>query len=374
MDNNKLLKINNLITKFEYQLLTISGFLCGLLILFITNKYFIKSEMYYLLFFFGVVVSFFGFVLEYFIKTYKRRSFEKAFSYFLHDLSRDYKQTKNLSLSLINVSNSNVYRGIDKDVKQIANRVSWGDSFENSLKALNFSLDSDILNHTLILFNNLKDTNLSLDIIFLKISKDINLFREDKQKKKYFTHLFNLSIVFFVVFIFVLLYLDILIGSKFLWYNYLDSMTWIFFDIFIFYILIVIFFFTAFVVNNIRGNRFGGYLKYIAVFFIIIIFLFQIVIPKPEAQEVLISTINYMELKELDYFYLENIISIQSLSSKFISYNSDINIVYFRPLDENLCKNNSCLEYTVLLEDASFFNFELVKINDYIVVYYEYNN
>ncbi|MDD3178320.1 MAG: hypothetical protein PHR26_02265 [Candidatus ainarchaeum sp.] len=373
MDKKKFLKINTFILKNEYQLLTLSGFLSGLLILFITNKFFFKSELYYLLFFFGIIVSFFGFVLEYFIKKYKTKSLEKVFSYFLSDLSRDYKKTKNLSLSLINISNSNVYKGIDNDIKKISNRVSWGDSFENSLKCLNFSLDSDILNHTLILFNNLKNTSLSLDQIFLKISKDINLFREDKQKKRYFSHLFNLSIVFFIVFIFVLLYLDILIGSNFLWYNYLDSMNRIFFDNFILYIAIVLSFFTAFVISTIKDNKFGGYLKYIGIFFIIIIILFQIVIPKPEAQEVLISTINYMNLEDIDYFYLENIISIQSLSSKYISENTTVDRVYFKPLDVNLCKDTSCLEYTILIKDASFFNFELIKVDKNIIILYEYN-
>ena len=57
----------------EYDILEIAGILSGLLIIFITNRFFFLSSIYYLLLIFGIVVCSLGFLLEYVIKFAKKK-------------------------------------------------------------------------------------------------------------------------------------------------------------------------------------------------------------------------------------------------------------------------------------------------------------
>jgi len=356
--------------KFEYQILVLSGILCGLLIIYITNTHFVNSKIYYLLFIFGLVVSSLGFLLEYVIKSFKKKAIEGEFSYFLSDLSREYKLAKNMSIALANTTMNNTYGSIDVDIKRIANRVSWGDSFENALKNINANINSPIIKHSLLLLRTLKNSSVPLDKVLNNIAKDINVYKQETQKTKYFNNLYYLSIIFFMIFLFVLVYLNLLIGNKFLWYSSTEIMTRIFFDNFLLYIALLLSFFTAFVMYSIKGVKSTSFIKYVLVFFIIIVVLFQVFIPKPEAEGVLIETIDNLYDTNLSNATLNKIISLKSLSSKAIVDDSKAEMVYFIPLDQQNC-GIDCAKYTILVADAVFFNFEINQLENEIFIYYE---
>lgn len=355
--------------KYEYQMLVLAGILCGLLIIYLTNRFFVNSKIYFILFLFGIIVSSLGFILEYFIKSVKKNSIENEFSYFLHDLSRELKLTNSLSLALDSISSTNVYGSIDTEIKRISNRVSWGDDFENVLKDVNESIESPIIDHTLLLLKVFKDTAVPFDRVLKNISKDIIIYKEENQKKKYFNNLYYLSIIFFFIFVFVLLYIDLLIGTRFLWYSNIYLVTRIFFDNFLLYIALVLSFFTAFVMFSIKGLKSITFIKYIFIFFFITIILFQVVIPKPEAEGVLIETINDLYLTNNSSATLDKIISLRSLSSKMLVDGSQAEMVHFIN-EENLDCGISCAEYTVLVSDAMFFGFRIEKIGSEVIIYY----
>src|SRR5574343_499119 len=215
--NNKELnkKMDLFFYNNEYSILNIAGIICGLIILGVANNFFVDSKMYYLIFIFGLMVVSFGFVLEYYIKSEKSKALELEFGFFLYDLSKEYKKTNNLAQSLSNLSEYNFYGDINRDIKRLANRVSWGDSFDNALESINKNIESPVISHTLVLLNILNKSNLSYDIILKNISNDIKIFKSEDRNKKYFSNLFYLSLVFYMVFIFVLLYINYIIGSNF---------------------------------------------------------------------------------------------------------------------------------------------------------------
>ncbi len=375
MVENKL-KANKLEDKFmlffyshEYDILEIAGILSGLLIIFITNRFFFLSSIYYLLLIFGVVVCSLGFLLEYVIKYTKRKSIEAEFGYFLQDLSREQKATKNLAIALTNLSNNNIYGSIDSEVRRMATRLSWGDDLYNALLSINQEIKSPIINHTLVLLDTFKTSDVPLNRVLLNISKDISIYKEENLKKKYFKNLYYLAIVFFIIFLFVLVYFDVLIGRNFLWYSNTDLVTRLFIDNFLLYIGLLLSFFTAFVMHSIKGGKSIEFLKYIGIFFIIVIILFQVFIPKPTAADVLVESINHMELTGAENITLDRIISLESISSKYISDGVGIEEVYFIAGDDRECKLN-CAKYTILVNDATFYNFNIVKDGARYIIYY----
>ena len=96
--NNKELnkKMDLFFYNNDYSILNIAGIICRLIILGVANNFFVDSKMYYLIFIFGLMVGSFGFVLEYYIKSEKRKALELEFGFFLYDLSKEYKKTNNL--------------------------------------------------------------------------------------------------------------------------------------------------------------------------------------------------------------------------------------------------------------------------------------
>jgi hypothetical protein len=358
--------------EFEYQILLISGILSGLLIIYIANNYFINSDMYYFLFIFGFFVMTLGFILEYAIKYFKQKNIENSFGYFLSDISREYKNTKNLSLSLTNVASQNVYGSIDTEIQRIATRVSWGEDFEDALKNINKSINSPIIEHSLLLFKTYKKTNVPLYKAIYNISKDILVYKQETQKENYFKNLFNLCIVFFIIFLFSILFIDFIIGKSFLWYSNKDILTKLFFDNFLLYISLLISFFTAFVMYSIKGVRNISLLKYIAILFIIVVLMFQVFIPKPDAEGVLIETINNMYLEDYKFASLDKIIALQSLSAKQIVDKTETEMVYFIPLENREC-GIKCAKFTVIVSDAMFFDFEINKVGNSIFIFYKEN-
>jgi hypothetical protein len=372
LQNDKLFsrKLKLFFYNYEYQILVLSGMFSGLLLILITNKFFVNTSIYIILFLFGILISALGFILSYLIKFYKRKAIELEFGYFLSDLAQDYKKTSSLSLSISNISKSNVYGSIDNDIRRIANRVSWGDSFEHALEITNKGINSNIIKHTLIIFNTLKNSDLSLYKILKNISKDILIFKEEDDKKKYFTNLYYLSLTLFFVFIFVMIFLDIIIGSKFLWYSSSHVITRIFFDNFLLYISLLIAIFSSFVIYNIRPKNSGNFIKYVFVLFILVILLFQVFAPKPEANIVLVESVNYLFDTEINDMSLNNVISLKSLSSKYIVDNTSADMIYFISQDKETC-GSSCLSYNVAISDATLFNFRLHRIAKDVIVYYD---
>jgi len=352
----------------EYEILEIAGILSGLLVIFITNKFFVTSSIYYILLILGVFVCSLGFILEYTIKYTKKKSIEAEFGYFLLDLSREYKNTKNISLALNNVSINNTYGSIDTEIKRLAVRMSWGDDLNNALLSINKEINSSVISHTIILLDAFKGSEIPINRILVNISKDISIYKEENQRKKYFKNLYSLAIVFFIIFVFVLVYLDLLIGKNFLWYSNTGMVTRIFLDNFLLYIALLLSFFTAFTLYSIKGGKNTRLLKYIGIFFIVVVILFQVFIPKPVAQDVLIETINYMEVQKIDTYELDNIIALESISSKYISDNTTHEEIYFIN-EKNRTQDNS-FEYTIIVDDATFYSFIIEKIDEKYVVYY----
>jgi len=354
--------------KNEYQLLELSGIFGAFLIVLIANYFFVSSKMFYLILLFGLFVGSFGFIIEYFIKQDKKKSIETEYGYFLSDLSKEYRKTNNMSLSLSNLLESNFYGSINLEIKRLSNRVSWGESFEESLKSINENINSPIIDHSLSLLNVLKDSAMTYDKVLLNISKDINIFKSETRSKKYFKNLFNLSIVFYFLFILILIYIDFIIGKNFLWFSGSEEMTRVFFDNFLLYIGLLLAFFTAFVMYSINSDRPIVLLKYVSILFLITIILFQVFIPKPDADEVLIDTINYLVKHNSDKeIEIDQIIAIKSISSKLVVDKTGIESLVFI--------NNDSLEkeeeFGLIIENPLFFNFLITKKSDLnYVVYY----
>jgi len=353
----------------EYEILEIAGILSGLLVIFITNKFFVTSSIYYILLILGVFVCSLGFILGYIIKYSKKKSIESEFGYFLQDLSREYKNTKNISLAINNVSLNNTYGSIDSEIKRIAVRLSWGDDLSNALLTINKEIKSSIIDHTVVLLDAFKSSEMPINRILLNISKDISIYKEEHQRKKYFKNLYSLAIVFFIIFVFVLVYLDLLIGKNFLWYSNTQLVTRIFLDNFLLYIALLLSFFTSFTLYSIKGGKNTTLLKYIGVFFIAVVILFQVFIPKPVAEDVLIETINYMKLKNINEYELDNIIALQSISSKYLSDNTTGDNIYFINIDDSENTSES-KEYTIIVDDATFYNFRITHLGNEYIIYY----
>ncbi|GEM_PF-1057057 len=375
VDTKKNLNVTGMEDKFtlffyshEYEILEIAGILSGLLVIFITNKFFVTSSIYYVLLILGVFVCSLGFILEYIIKYTKKKSIEAEFGYFLLDLSREYKNTKNISLALNNVSINNTYGSIDTEIKRLAVRMSWGDDFNNALLSINKEINSSVISHAIILLDAFKGSEIPINRILVNISKDISIYKEESQRKKYFKNLYSLAIVFFIIFVFVLLYLDLLIGKNFLWYSNTGMVTRIFLDNFLLYISLLLSFFTAFTLYSIKGGKNTRLLKYIGIFFIVVVILFQVFIPKPVAQDVLIETINYMEVQKIEVYELDNIIALESISSKYISDNTTNEEIYF--INEKNRNLDNSSEYTIIVDDATFYSFIIEKIDEKYIVYY----
>ncbi len=184
MKKDILKKIDLFFYKNEYQVLELAGVLSGLLIIGIANRMFINSDIYYFLFFFGLGVGCLGFVIEYLIKNDKRKTIEREFNYFLADLGREYRKTKSIGVALTNLSESNFYGSINRDIKKLANRVSWGQTLEEALASMNNNIESKIIEHTLSLLDVLKDTTIPYDRILLNLSKDTTIFQSEKNVEK----------------------------------------------------------------------------------------------------------------------------------------------------------------------------------------------
>lgn len=362
-------KYKQFISNYDYQLLLLSSIFSGLLIIYISNKYFINTEIYFFLIFFGIFVSFLGFILEYSIKYFKRKSIERSFGYFLQDLAREYKNTNNISVSLSNISKSNVYGSIDSEIKKISNRVSWGDDFENALENINKNLKSSVINHTLLMFKTFKDTEIPLDRVLLNISKDITVFKDENIKKKYFNNLYYLAIILFFIFVCVFIFLNYIFGINFLWYGDNNLVTRLFFDNFLLYISILFAIFTSFILYSIKQKGNFSFLRYTLIFFIIVILLFQVIVPKPDAEIVLIDSINYMIENNITEIDVENIIAIKSISSKYIIDQTNIENLYFLSLNNLEC-GLSCAEYVVFISDALFIDFTIKKTETGFIVLY----
>ena len=370
--NNKELnkKMDLFFYNNEYSILNIAGIICGLIILGVANNFFVDSKMYYLIFIFGLMVGSFGFVLEYYIKSEKRKALELEFGFFLYDLSKEYKKTNNLAQSLSNLSEYNFYGDINRDIKRLANRVSWGDSFDNALESINKNIESPVISHTLVLLNILNKSNLSYDIILKNISNDIKIFKSEDRNKKYFSNLFYLSLVFYMVFIFVLLYINYIIGSNFLWDSNNEIITRIFFDNFMLYIALLLGVFTAYVMYSIKRDKGINFIKYVLLMFVITVILFQIFAPKPDAERVLIDTIEYMEKNSLSEIELTHIIALKTISSRFISENTNVDHIYFYSFEEE-CNTEECKEYTIFVNEPAFFDFKIeMKDSENYYIYY----
>lgn len=370
--NNKELnkKMDLFFYNNEYSILNIAGIICGLIILGVANNFFVDSKMYYLIFIFGLMVGSFGFVLEYYIKSEKRKALELEFGFFLYDLSKEYKKTNNLAQSLSNLSEYNFYGDINRDIKRLANRVSWGDSFDNALESINKNIESPVISHTLVLLNILNKSNLSYDIILKNISNDIKIFKSEDRNKKYFSNLFYLSLVFYMVFIFVLLYINYIIGSNFLWDSNNEIITRIFFDNFMLYIALLLGVFTAYVMYSIKRDKGINFIKYVLLMFVITVILFQIFAPKPDAERVLIDTIEYMEKNSLSEIELTHIIALKTISSRFVSESTDVDHIYFYSFEEE-CNTEECKEYTIFVNEPAFFDFKIeMKDSKEYYIYY----
>lgn len=368
-NNDLFKKISLFFYNNEYYLLEFAGVFCGLLIILLSNRYFVDTRIYYIIFFSGTVVGSLGFLIEYYMKIEKRKAIETEFNYFLYDLSKEYRKTKNLSLALSNLTEHNFYGSINPEIKRLSNRVSWGESFEDSLVSINKNINSQVIDHTLTIMDVLKKSAIDFDKILENLSKDIQIFKNESRNKKYFSNLFCLSILFYFIFIFVLLYIDHIIGSNFLWYSIEPVITRIFFDNFILYVALLLGGFTAYVMYTIKKKKAINLIKYIAILFIITIVLFQTFIPKPDAEEVIIDTIEYMLKNNKTSVEIEHIISLKTISSKYIYENTNSEVSF-----QKFNCNSDCTEYTILVSEPAFYDFKIEKINDGFVVGYGFSD
>jgi hypothetical protein len=363
-------KIDVFIYKNEYQLLELAGVLSGLLIIGIANRMFINNPIYYFLFFFGLGVGALGFVVEYLIKSDKRKTLEREFNYFLADLGREYKKTKSIGAALTNLSESNFYGSINRDIKKLANRVSWGQDFEDALEAMNENIQSKIIEHTLSLLEVLKDTTISYDKILLNLSKDSTIFKSEKITEKYFGNLFLLSIVIYFVFVIMLLYIDLVIGYKFLWFTTPNTITRLFLNNLLLYLALCMSLFTSFVMCVIKQKKPMFFFKYVAVFFLITIVLFQTFIPRPDAQDILIDGINYLSEINEQSLEINRTIGIKSISAGEIIEKTKAEMIHFVKKEEIDC-GLDCAKYTIILEEIVFLDFEIIKNGIEYIIYYE---
>lgn len=355
----------------EYNILNVTGVICGIIILLVANDFFVNSKMYPLVFIFGLLVGSFGFIIEYFIKVEKKKALDSEFSFFLYDLSKEFKKTNNLAIALSNILENNFYGNINSEIKKIVNRVSWGDSFENSLKAINNNINSPVITHTLVLLEVFNKSNVAFDVVLKNISNDIKIFKSEDRNKKYFSNLFYLSLVFYFVFVFVLLYINYIIGSNFLWLADASIITRLFFDNFMLYVSLLIGIFTAFVMYSINKDKSLNFVKYILIIFIITVASFQVFSPKPDAEKIILDTINYMEKNNLNLVEIEKTIALKTISSKFLSESTNINNIYFFTMENKECYLESCIEYTIFISDPSFLKLIIEKKEDqiYNVIY-----
>ncbi len=356
--------------KNEYRVLEIAGVLSGLLIIGIANKLFFETSIYYFLFVVGLVVAFLGFGIEHLIKSDKRKTIEREFSYFLADLGRDYKNTRNLGVSLTNISESNFYGSINRDIRKLANKVSWGESFEDALQSMNYNINSSIIKHCLSLLKVLKETSVTYDHILINLSKDATIFKSEKTTEKYFNNLFLLSIVFYFVFLLMLLYIDFIMGKQFLWIIIPDTITRLFLNNFLLYIGLLLSFFTSFVMCVIKQRKPLYFFKYVFIFFIVTVMLFQIFTPKPDAEEIVIEAIDYLSITDQQQILVEKTIGVKSISSKSIVDNSDAEKVHFIEKKDKDC-GVDCAKYTIVLDSVVFLNFEIVRKDKEFFVYYD---
>lgn len=363
-------KIDVFIYKNEYQLLELAGVLSGLLIMGVANRMFINSSIYYFLFFFGLGVGCLGFLIEHLIKSDKRKTIEREFNYFLADLGREYKKTKSIGVSLTNLSESNFYGSINRDIKKLANRVSWGQDFEDALSSMNENIESKIIDHTLSLLDVLKETIIPYDKILLNLSKDTAIFKSEKTTEKYFSSLFFLSIVVYFVFVIMLLYIDFVIGRQFLWFVTSDTITRLFLNNLLLYLALCMSLFTSFVMCVVKQKKPIFFFKYVAIFFIITIVLFQTFIPRPDAQEVLIDGIDYLSEINEQQLEIERTIGVKSISAGEIIESTKAEMVYFIKKEDIDC-GVDCAIYTIILEEIVFLNFEIVKNGSEYLIYYE---
>jgi hypothetical protein len=365
-ENDFFKKANIFFYNNEYSILELAGIVCGLLIIAIANKYFAASNIYFIVFISGIFVGGLGFLIEYYIKTEKRKSVETEFNYFLYDLSKEYKKTRNLSLALSNLSEYNFYGNINPEIKRLSNRVSWGESFEESLYSINKNINSSVIEHTLIIIDVLKKSTIDYDKILENVSKDLLLFRSESKNKIYFSNLFYLSVLFYFIFIFVLLYIDHIIGSNFLWYSTEEIITRTFFDNFILYIALLLGGFTSYVMYIIKKDRGLNFIKYVFILFVVTIVLFQTFIPKPDAEEVIIDTMEYMIKNNKTEVEMRHIIALKTISSKYILESTRINISF---IDSNCLTD--CKTYTILVNEPAFYDFKITKQqdNEFVIIF-----
>ncbi|MFH0905867.1 MAG: hypothetical protein V1824_00850 [archaeon] len=370
MTSNNLQKaISNFFNNYEYQILELAGIISGLLIIYVANLYFLHNSLYYFLIILGLIIASFGFVISYFIIYEKKKAFERDYGYFLEDLSSSYAETKNISVALDKIS-TNYYGSIDAEIKLIALRVSWGLSLEDALSSINKKINSLVISHSLLVLDGYKDTSVPYDIILKNIAKDLAIYKEDTQKQKYFSNLFLLSIVFYFIFLLVILYIDFIVGRNFYWISSLNNITRFYFDNFLLYISLLLAFFTSYVMYSIRGKKLILLLKYTSIFFIITIILFQTFIPKPEAEGLILNSIDYLFKENKNEITIETAISFKSISSKYLVSSSSASMVYFIPKANNNC-GKDCYEYTIVVKDPHFYSFDIKRIEKEIFVYYE---
>ena len=259
-------------------------------------------------------------------------------------------------MALSNLSEFNFYGNINPEIKRLSTRVSWGESFEEALSAINNNINSPVIGHTLALMDVLKRSTIDFDKILENLSKDIQLFKSESRNKIYFSNLFYLSVLFYFIFIFVLLYIDHIIGSNFLWYSTEEVITRTFFDNFVLYVALLLGGFTAYVMYIIKKDRGLNFIKYVFILFIITIVLFQTFIPKPDAEEVIIDTMEYMIKNNKAEVEMSHIIALKTISSKYILESKKINVSF---INSNCFQ--SCKEYTILVSEPAFYDFKIEK-------------
>jgi competence protein ComGC len=109
----------------------------------------------------------------------------------------------------------------------------------------------------------------------------------------------------------------------------------------------------------IKKDRGINLVKYMAILLIITIILFQVFIPKPDAEEVIINTIDYMLKNIIDTVELNRIITLKTISSTYISEKTKTHTNFI----EKECVSD-CKIYTVLVSKPAFYDFIIHKNKD----------